>query len=155
MPLVPLFPVIPFNSHFASVTIISILRLNSMKTYQNTTNPTFDEWNVVWWSAIEVCTGFICTSLPTIRLILIRIAPRTFGSDRVHSQNMTRLPKVRAVKPPLCSGLTMPTMNDYKKPMESTMDESSTHSQTGLCEESESVAGSMTESIAQSAKSPV
>ncbi|KAG5983935.1 hypothetical protein E4U55_006642 [Claviceps digitariae] len=140
----------------ALVTIISILRLNAMKTYNSTTNPTYDEWSLVWWSAIEICTGFICTSLPTMRLILIRIAPRTFGSERVQSQNMARLPKPRMVRPPLCSGLTLPTINDFKSPSptQSTIGGSSTDSQTGLCEESESVVGSVAESV-ESAKSPV
>ncbi|KAG6004961.1 hypothetical protein E4U21_000584 [Claviceps maximensis] len=161
----PLTQVIKLNLHIkkklgiilmfltgAFITVISILRLNTMNTYNSTTNPTWDEWSVVWWSAIEICTGFICTSLPTIRLILIRIWPRTFGSERVHSQNMEHLPKMKATKPPLCSGLTLATIDDYKGPTSpSTIDRSSTHSQKGLCEESESVAGF----TAESAKSPV
>ncbi|KAG6035474.1 hypothetical protein E4U41_006077 [Claviceps citrina] len=117
----------------ALVTIISMLRLNTMKTYNHTTNPTWDEWSPVFWSAVEICTGFICTSLPTVRLILIRIAPRTFGSDRVHSQDMAPLPQPRARKLPLCSAMTLPKMNDYKGSAHSSIDEM--RSQRGLCEE--------------------
>ncbi|KAG6290982.1 hypothetical protein E4U09_004163 [Claviceps aff. purpurea] len=114
------------------ITVISILRLGTMKTYYNSTNPTWDEWNVTWWSSIEICTGFICTSLPTMRLILIRIWPRTFGSDRSNSQSMTPLPKSKSSKPQLCSGLTLPTIQDCKE--EATV-YGTTHSRTGLCEE--------------------
>lgn len=111
-----------------------------MKTYYNSTNPTWDEWIVTWWSSVEICTGFICTSLPTMRLILIRMWPRTFGSDRSNSQSMTPLPKSKSSQPQLCSGLTLPTIQDCKE--EATV-YGTTNSRTGLCEESESTAGSL------------
>ena len=63
-----------------SVTIISILRLASIKKYASTSNPTWDEMNIVWWSVIEVAVGVVCTCLPTMRLILKRITQRLFAS---------------------------------------------------------------------------
>ncbi|OAA41727.1 integral membrane protein [Metarhizium rileyi] len=62
------------------VTVISFLRLNTLRTYANTTNPTFDQYGVILWSAVEVNIGLICTCLPSIRLILLRIWPRVFGT---------------------------------------------------------------------------
>lgn len=72
------------SSNIRSVTIVSFLRLKSIPQYAKTINPTWDQWDVVWWSTIEVCAGLICTSLPAIRLVLLRIAPRVFGSDSHH-----------------------------------------------------------------------
>lgn len=61
--------------------MVSFLRLASVKNYATTSNPTWDQWSIVWWSTIELEVGFICTCLPTLRLILVRMAPRAFGSQ--------------------------------------------------------------------------
>ncbi|KAJ3482206.1 hypothetical protein NLG97_g7629 [Lecanicillium saksenae] len=77
------------------VTVVSFLRLASIKNYATTSNPTWDQWSIVWWSTIELEVGFICTCLPTIRLILVRVAPRAFGTNSsrtASSMNMNRLP---------------------------------------------------------------
>lgn len=65
-----------------SVTVVSFLRLASVKDYATTSNPTWDQWDIVWWSTIELEVGFICTCLPTMRLILVRMAPKAFGSSQ-------------------------------------------------------------------------
>lgn len=65
----------------SSVTIISILRLASIRNYASTSNPTWDQYDVLWWSVIEINVGFMCTCFPAMRLILIRMAPRVFGSE--------------------------------------------------------------------------
>ncbi|EQK97742.1 Extracellular membrane protein, CFEM domain protein [Ophiocordyceps sinensis CO18] len=63
-------------------TIVSILRLQSLILFANSWNPTWDQWNVAWWSTIEINVGLICTSLPALRLLLMQFAPRVFGSGR-------------------------------------------------------------------------
>lgn len=64
-----------------SVTVVSILRLQSLIYFAKSTNPTWDQWIVAWWSTIEVNVGMICTCLPTLRLILVRAAPRIFSTN--------------------------------------------------------------------------
>lgn len=59
---------------------MSILRLQSLILFANSMNPTWDNWNVAWWSTIEISTGLICTCLPSMRLILVRLFPRVFSS---------------------------------------------------------------------------
>ncbi|KAK2611989.1 hypothetical protein QQS21_001954 [Conoideocrella luteorostrata] len=62
-------------------TIMSMLRLKSVLYFANSYNPTWDEWSIVFWSTIEVATGFICCCLPTLRLILVRMYPRVFETE--------------------------------------------------------------------------
>ncbi|EFZ00714.1 Extracellular membrane protein, 8-cysteine region, CFEM [Metarhizium robertsii ARSEF 23] len=69
------------------VTIVSILRLQSLVDFANSTNPTWDNWIVAWWSTIEVNVGMICTCLPTVRLILVRAAPRIFSTNMSHNKS--------------------------------------------------------------------
>ncbi|KID70277.1 Extracellular membrane protein, CFEM domain protein, partial [Metarhizium brunneum ARSEF 3297] len=69
------------------VTIVSILRLQSLVDFANSTNPTWDNWIVAWWSTIEVNVGMICTCLPTVRLILVRAAPRIFSTNISHNKS--------------------------------------------------------------------
>lgn len=35
----------------------------------------------MWWSTIEINTGIICTCLPAIRLVLLRLYPRILGTN--------------------------------------------------------------------------
>lgn len=63
-----------------SVTIVSVLRLQSLIYFGNSTNPTWYLWPVAYWSTIEVNVGMMCTCLPAMRLILLRLFPQYLGS---------------------------------------------------------------------------
>jgi hypothetical protein len=63
-----------------SVTVVSILRLQSLVTFANSTNPTWDNWEVSFWSTIEMNVGIMCACLPTARLVLVRLFPVFGGS---------------------------------------------------------------------------
>lgn len=73
----------------ASVTIVSILRLQSLIYLARSFNPTWDQWIVAWWSTIEVHVGMICTSMPTLRLVLVRMCPRVFSTNITNSKSVT------------------------------------------------------------------
>ncbi|KGQ05202.1 hypothetical protein BBAD15_g9528 [Beauveria bassiana D1-5] len=62
------------------VTVVSALRLRSLIYFANSINPTWDELPLALWSTIEINVGLMCACLPTLRLILVRIWPRVFGS---------------------------------------------------------------------------
>ncbi|CDM36432.1 Extracellular membrane protein, CFEM domain [Penicillium roqueforti FM164] len=61
------------------VTLVSILRLNSLIHFASTTNLTWDYVAIGYWSTIECDVGVICACLPAIRSLLRRISPRFFG----------------------------------------------------------------------------
>lgn len=61
------------------VTIVSVLRLQTLVTVANTMNPTWDYYHAGLWSAIEVYTGIICACMPTARVFLMRIFPQWIG----------------------------------------------------------------------------
>lgn len=63
-----------------SVTVVSILRLHSLVYLAASDNPTWDQWTTALWSVIEVNIGIICTCLPTLRLLLLRIFPGLRGT---------------------------------------------------------------------------
>ncbi|KAH6971295.1 hypothetical protein EDB80DRAFT_232663 [Ilyonectria destructans] len=72
------------------VTVVSIIRLQSLILFAKSSNPTWDYWNVAFWSVIEIHVGMICTCLPTLRLILCRLFTRTFGAaDSVEYKRQT------------------------------------------------------------------
>ncbi|UNI23364.1 hypothetical protein JDV02_009188 [Purpureocillium takamizusanense] len=71
-------------------TIVSILRFQSLIHFANSLNPTWDQWNVAWWSTIEINIGIICACLPTLRLMLVRLFPRALSSSAdYHGGNVT------------------------------------------------------------------
>ncbi|KAK9774087.1 hypothetical protein AB5N19_06922 [Seiridium cardinale] len=56
------------------VTIVSIVRLTSLIRMENSTNLTWDYFDVLLWSTVEVMVGIICTCMPVLRLMFVRVA---------------------------------------------------------------------------------
>lgn len=69
-------------SHTHSVTVVSIVRLQSLVSFANSDNPTWDNLRVSQWSTIEVNVGIICACMPTLRLILLRVFPALSSTVR-------------------------------------------------------------------------
>ena len=65
-----------------SVTVVSILRLQTLVQFGNSANPTWDNFDVANWSTIEINVGIICACMPSLRLMLVRIMPKVFGTTR-------------------------------------------------------------------------
>ncbi|KAF2705047.1 hypothetical protein K504DRAFT_506519 [Pleomassaria siparia CBS 279.74] len=62
------------------VTVVSILRLQSLVTFATSHNPTWDQWDVSNWSTIELNVGIVCACMPSMRVILVRLFPKILGS---------------------------------------------------------------------------
>lgn len=60
--------------------MISCIRLGSLVSFRNSSNLTWDYFDVSLWSTVEIAGGVICACMPSMRLILIRVAPKTFGT---------------------------------------------------------------------------
>lgn len=65
-----------------SVTVISIVRLQTLITFASSTNPTWDNLRVSQWSTIEINVGIICACMPTLRLILLKFFPALSSTTR-------------------------------------------------------------------------
>lgn len=69
---------------------MSVLRLQSLVTFASSDNPTWDNWDVVRWSTIEVNIGVICACLPPLRVLLIRAFPQLSGSRSNYPSQMNQ-----------------------------------------------------------------
>lgn len=69
---------------------MSVLRLQSLVSFANSDNPTWDNWDVVRWSTIEVNVGVICACLPPLRVLLIRAFPQLSGSTSNYPSQMNQ-----------------------------------------------------------------
>ena len=76
------------NLYFESVTIMSILRLQSLVTFAGKSNATWEYYDVTMWSNIEICVGIMCACLPTLRLLLVRLFPILGGTTRRFNSSM-------------------------------------------------------------------
>lgn len=72
---------------YHSVTVVSIVRLQSLVNFSNSSNPTWDNLLVSQWSTIEVNVGIICACMPTLRLILLKIFPALSSTTRNYGTN--------------------------------------------------------------------
>lgn len=64
------------------VTVISVVRLQSLIAFGDTDNPTWNNLKVSLWSTIEINVGIITCCMPTIRLIMLRAFPRMSSTYR-------------------------------------------------------------------------
>ncbi|KAL2142000.1 hypothetical protein VTI28DRAFT_1736 [Corynascus sepedonium] len=63
------------------VTVVSVIRLQSLVVFASSDNATSDNFPVSLWSTVEINAGLICTCMPTMRLILVRLFPRIAGGS--------------------------------------------------------------------------
>lgn len=63
----------------ASVTVVSIIRLHALIVLGKSANATWDNFPVSLWSTVEINVGIMCTCMPTLRLLLIRLFPALGG----------------------------------------------------------------------------
>lgn len=61
------------------VTIVSILRLQSLVSYGETINPTWDYRWMARWSTIELVGMLLCACMPGIRNFIRRLVPKAVG----------------------------------------------------------------------------
>ncbi|KAI0852791.1 hypothetical protein F5Y00DRAFT_154710 [Daldinia vernicosa] len=64
------------------ITIVSIVRLNSLIRFGNTQNLTQDYVETGYWSTIEVPVGIICACMPAVRSLFSLALPKIFGTTR-------------------------------------------------------------------------
>lgn len=69
-----------------SVTVVSIMRLQSLVYFAKTSNPTWDNLAVSRWSTVEINVGIICACMPSLRVLLVRLFPKLLGTSQ-HSDN--------------------------------------------------------------------
>lgn len=62
------------------ITVVSVLRLQSLVDFASSDNPTQTSWDVTFWSLLEIKVGIFCACMPTLRLLLVRIFPRLGGT---------------------------------------------------------------------------
>ncbi|EEU37535.1 uncharacterized protein NECHADRAFT_87371 [Fusarium vanettenii 77-13-4] len=67
------------------ITVVSILRLQSLIQFAKTSNPTYDNSPAIYWSVLECDMFIICACLPALRSVLSKLAPRFFGTTRKKS----------------------------------------------------------------------
>ncbi|KAF6809471.1 CFEM domain-containing protein [Colletotrichum musicola] len=64
------------------VTVVSILRLQSLVAFAKSQNPTWDQFGVATWSTVEINMGIICACMPSVRIILVGLFPKLLGTTR-------------------------------------------------------------------------
>jgi hypothetical protein len=57
-----------------------MLRLDSLRTFGLTADPTWDNIPTTFWSTLETTTAIFCACMPAIRAGLVRLFPKVMGS---------------------------------------------------------------------------
>ncbi|KAG2415252.1 hypothetical protein HFD88_006443 [Aspergillus terreus] len=72
------------------VTLVSILRLESLIHFASTQNLTWDYVPIGYWSTVECHVGIVCACLPAIRALLRRVSPSIFGDTAATGGSSSR-----------------------------------------------------------------
>ncbi|KAH6629439.1 hypothetical protein C7974DRAFT_186331 [Boeremia exigua] len=56
--------------------IATIMRLPSLSTFKISIDPSWDYVPITIWTELELAAGFLCVSLPSIRILLVRVLPK-------------------------------------------------------------------------------
>lgn len=64
-----------------SVTIVSMVRLESLVHFTSSSNVTWTFYDLSRWSTVEITLGIVCACLPTARLLLVQLFPVMGGSS--------------------------------------------------------------------------
>ncbi|KAK7186798.1 hypothetical protein DPSP01_001148 [Paraphaeosphaeria sporulosa] len=64
------------------VCIVSIMRLHSLVRISNSADPTYDNPSPATWSSVETNIGIICSCLPCLRPLIVRLVPGVFSSKQ-------------------------------------------------------------------------
>ncbi|KAF7548704.1 hypothetical protein G7Z17_g6882 [Cylindrodendrum hubeiense] len=69
------------------VTVVSILRLQAVVKFGDSSNATWDYLEVSKWSTVEISVGIICACMPSLRLLLVRLFPKILGTSQRYYAN--------------------------------------------------------------------
>lgn len=73
----------------SSGCITTIIRLHSLLAFKTTIDPTWDYVPVTIWTELELASGFVCVSLPAIRILLVLIFPKSLFAS-ISSKSRSR-----------------------------------------------------------------
>ena len=62
-----------------------MVRLNSLKSFGLTSDPTWDNVNVTFWTTLETTFAIVCACMPALRALGARYFPKLLGT--IHSTN--------------------------------------------------------------------
>jgi hypothetical protein len=66
-----------FKSNLCSGCIATMARLHTLLSFKTTIDPTWDYVPVTIWTELELACGFVCVSLPAVRVLVVRIIPKS------------------------------------------------------------------------------
>ena len=82
-------PIIEFRLTYASVCVISIIRIPTLAQISRSPDVTYSNQPAALWSALEVNIGIICASLPSLKAAATRFFPRIFLSKSLNLSSHT------------------------------------------------------------------
>lgn len=75
------------------VCVTSMVRLRAIKTFGLTTDATWDNIPITFWTTLETTTAMLCTCLPAMRAGLLRVFPQALGSSAANASSAVTLGK--------------------------------------------------------------
>ncbi|KIW18948.1 hypothetical protein PV08_03237 [Exophiala spinifera] len=72
------------------ITVVSIIRLQSLIKFAKDSNVTYHLYSVSIWSSLELYISIVCACMPATRLFLQKCWPSRFGTSKEHARSYLR-----------------------------------------------------------------
>ncbi|KAK6387168.1 hypothetical protein LTS17_000434 [Exophiala oligosperma] len=72
------------------ITVVSIIRLQSLIKFAKDSNVTYHLYSISIWSSLELYISIVCACMPAARLFLQRCWPSRFGTTKDHAGSYLR-----------------------------------------------------------------
>ncbi|KAI8941723.1 hypothetical protein NX059_002929 [Plenodomus lindquistii] len=76
--------------------IATIIRLQTLLKFKISIDPTWDYVNPTIWTELELVAGFVCVSLPSVRILLVKILPGSVKKLITHISHSASKSKTRS-----------------------------------------------------------
>ena len=93
--------------------VATIMRLPALSTFKISIDPSWDYVPTTIWTELELSAGFLCVSLPSIRLLIVRLLPKRV---KEFLSNITHPSRSRSNGHPTPQQFVLPEQRKWKRP---------------------------------------
>lgn len=96
--------------------VATIIRLHTLTKFKISMDPTWDYVPVTIWTELELAAGFVCVSLPSIRILVVKLLPESVKEFLSYVTHPSKQSKQSNSDPKQGLPVARPSQKEWRKP---------------------------------------
>ncbi|OWY51244.1 cytidine and deoxycytidylate deaminase zinc-binding region [Alternaria alternata] len=96
--------------------VATIIRLHTLTKFKISMDPTWDYVPVTIWTELELAAGFVCVSLPSIRVLVVKLLPESVKEFLSYVTHPSKQSKQSNSDPKQGLPVARPSQKEWRKP---------------------------------------